>query len=353
VTDPNESFAPLEEGVLDVAADWLVRLNDSTASAADFEEWHRWLSADPRHRQASGKLEATWQLAFQAAASHPSQAALAADRYRVEEPIGSWVGRRRRMQRRHWIAATAAMLLAALGVGAWWSRQPVVIQTMTAEQRIERLPDGSRLTVGPRTRVSYRFTDASRGLTLSDGEVYFEVKKDPERPFVVDTERGRIVAVGTAFSVDSMLDRLNVTVTEGTVRIEAGANETPPGDATAPGTVLVTAGQRYVVTASGARVSTLPGPTEHASWRDGRLAYYDEPLSAVIADLNRYSADRIDITEPALRELQFTGTVFPDDLTDWLTSLPDAFPVRVTRREHEWLIVPGSASSNSSVVTTR
>jgi len=352
VTELNDNPAPSEEAVLDVAADWLVRLNDSTASATDFEEWHRWLSEDPRHARASRELESTWQLAFQAAVSHPSQAALAQDRYRVEEPIETWVGRRRRTHRRQWTVATAAVLLLALGVGTWWSRRPVVIQTMTAEQRIERLPDGSRLTVGPRTRISYRFTAASRALSLSDGEVFFEVKKDHDRPFVVDTERGRIVAVGTAFSIDAMPDRLNVTVTEGTVRVEA-APQTTAADGTAPPRVFVTSGQRYVSTGDGARISTLPASTSLTSWRDGRLAYYDEPLSAVIADLNRYSADRILLADPSLKGLQFTGTVFPDEVSDWLTSLPDAFPVQVKRGEREWSIVPRSTSPSSSAVTTR
>lgn len=352
MTDLNDTPAPSEEEVLDVAADWLVRLNDSTASAADFEEWHRWQSADPQHAQACRELESTWQLAFHAAVSHPSQAALARDRYRVDEPIQSWVGRRRRAHRRQLMVSTAAVVLLALGVGTWWSRQPVVIQTMTAEQRIERLPDGSRLTVGPRSRVSYRFTGAIRGLTLSDGEVFFEVKKDHDRPFVVDTERGRIVAVGTAFSVDTMPDRLNVTVTEGTVRIEAGAQATAPGGAV-PAALFVTAGQRYVSTAEGARISTLPASSSHSSWRDGRLAYYDEPLSAVISDLNRYSVDRIEIADASLKSLQFTGTVFPDELSDWLMSLPDAFPVQVKRRDHAWSIVPSGAPPNSSVATTR
>jgi hypothetical protein len=68
----------------------------------------------------------------------------------------------------------------------------------------------------------------------------------------------------------------------------------------------------------GAQISTPPPAGARASWREGQRAYYDEPLSAVIADLNRYSPDRIELTDPALNDLQYTGTVFPEDLGDRL-----------------------------------
>lgn len=344
------SMSP-DETLLDVAADWLVRLNEPTATAADFEEWHQWLSADVRHARASQDLEATWKLAFQAAVTYPSKAALKRDEYRVDEPVDAWVGRRRRMRRVRSLVAIAAVLLLAVGIGTWWSLQPVVIQTATAEQRIVRLPDGSRVTVGPRTQVSYRFTRVMRAVTLSNGEVYFEVQRDSDRPFVIGTARGRIEAVGTAFNVDVMPGRLNVMVSEGTVRIEAGGEAASQDVPISSAAVFVSAGRRYVSASNGAEISTLPPAGARASWREGRRAYYDEPLSAVIADLNRYSSDRIELTDPALKDLQYTGTVFPEDLGDWLMSLPGAFPVQVQRRGHTWSIERSHAAKSSGVTT--
>jgi transmembrane sensor len=200
--------------------------------------------------------------------------------------------------------------------------------------------------------VSYRFTASTRALTLDEGQAFFEVKKAPDRPFVVETGRGRIVAVGTAFSVDVMPDRLNVTVAEGTVRIETGQQAPARDISVARAAVVVTAGRRYVSASSGAQVDALPASAPPVSWREGRLAYYGDPLSAVVTDLNRYAPDRIEIADPELGDLQYTGTVFPEHVSDWLTSLPNAFPVRVERRAHGWLIVRRSASPASLVVTT-
>jgi transmembrane sensor len=346
-TTPHENPEPLSEALLDVAAEWLVRLNESQATAAEFEEWQRWLNADLRHARAFHALEGTWQISAQAAIALHSRDEPTFTRYRPDEPVSTWIRRRHNIRRRRICAAAAAILIVAGFVGVWWSRQPAIIQTATAEQRVVWLPDGSRITVGPRTRVSYRYSAATRALRLDTGQAFFEVTKDAHRPFVVDTRRGRIVAVGTAFSVDVASDRLNVTVAEGTVRIEnAELPHMPGGSAVAP--IMVSAGRRYIVATHGASVTTLPSATPDVSWRDGRLVYYGDPLSAVITDLNRYAVDHIELADQTLGDLQYTGTVFPESVNDWLASLPNIFPVLVERRGHGWLIVSRGATPTAT-----
>ena len=353
MSEASQNMGPLSEALLDEAAQWLVRLNEPTASPADFEEWQRWLGADARHAHAFQALEGTWQISAQAAIAHHSRVTPELSGYHPEEPVATWVRRHHNIRRRRLVLAAAAVLVLVSVLGAWWSRQPAVIQTATAEQRVVWLPDRSRVTVGPRTRVLYRYSPAARALTLDEGQAYFEVTRDARRPFVVETSRGRIVAVGTAFSVDVMPDRLNVTVAEGTVRIENVEPSRSSAVAMPGPPIVVTAGRRYVAAANGASLSALPAMTPDVWWRDGRLAYYGDPLSAVIADLNRYAPERIELAEPQLGELQYTGTVFPESVNDWLSSLPNIFPVRIERSEHGWLIIRRRAPPASVVSGTR
>jgi transmembrane sensor len=349
-TTPHENPEPLSEALLDEAAEWLVRLNESQATQAEFEEWQRWLDADLRHARAFDALENTWQISRQAAIALNSLNEPTFTRYRPDEPVYTWVRRHQNIRRRRVWAAAAAILILAGIVGVWWSRLPVIIQTATAEQRVVWLPDRSRVTVGPLTRVSYRYSAATRALRLDTGQAFFEVTKDAHRPFVVDTRRGRIVAVGTAFSIDVASDRLNVTVAEGTVRIENAELPQKPRGSAVGRSIMVSAGRRYIAATNGASVTTLPSATPDVSWRDGRLVYYGDPLSAVITDLNRYAVDRIELADQTLRDLQYTGTVFPESVNDWLVSLPNIFPVRVERREHGWLIL--SRGATPAITTT-
>jgi transmembrane sensor len=52
-------------------------------------------------------------------------------------------------------------------------------------------------------------------------------------------------------------------------------------------------------------------------------------LSAVAADLNRYSTRKIVINDPAIAELPFTGTVFSSRIDDALHALIDVFPLNL------------------------
>ena len=347
-TTPHENPEPLSEALLDEAAEWLVRLNESQATPAEFEEWQRWLNADLRHARAFHALEGTWQISAQAAIALHSREEPTSSRYRPDEPVSTWIRRRHDIRRRRvWAGAAVTLILAGI-VGVWWSRLPAIIETASAEQRVVWLPDRSRVTVGPLTRVSYRYSAATRALRLDTGQAFFEVTKDAHRPFVVDTRRGRIVAVGTAFSVDVASDRLNVTVTDGTVQIENAELPQRPGGSVVAHPILVSAGRRYIAATNGASVTTLPSATPDVSWRDGRLVYYGDPLSAVITDLNRYTVDHIELADQTLGDLQYTGTVFPESVNDWLTSLPNIFPVLVERREHGWLILSRGAGPTAT-----
>jgi transmembrane sensor len=350
--DTNENSEPLPEALLDAAAEWLVRLNETTASHADFEEWQDWLGIDARHARAFQAVESTWRLSAQAAIAHHGRAKLGPADYRPDEPVRTWLRRHHNRRRRRALTVAAAMLVCASVLGAWWSRQPAVIQTTIAEQRLVWLPDRSKITVGPRTRVTYRYSAERRAITLNEGQAFFEVTRDLHRPFVVETGRATILAVGTAFSVDATPNRLNVTVSGGTVRIDAATAPQITVDTVGPA-VLVTAGRRYVSTSNITSVTSLPSATNEVSWRDGRLAYYGDPLSAVIADLNRYTPDRIELVEPQLGELQYTGTVFPESATDWLASLPQIFPVRIEHTERGWLIAPRATEPAAAASSAR
>ena len=64
------------------------------------------------------------------------------------------------------------------------------------------------------------------------------------------------------------------------------------------------------------------------TWRTGRLDFQDEPLSVVIANVNRYAAHEIVIADPEIGARRFTGTVFADSVEDWMKGTLDLFALR-------------------------
>src|SRR3546814_8812761 len=73
----------------------------------------------------------------------------------------------------------------------------------TAVGGFQRLPlaDGSRVDLNTNSRLDVAYSKAVRRLDLEQGEAFFKVAKDAQRPFVVHAGAWRVTAVGTAFTV--------------------------------------------------------------------------------------------------------------------------------------------------------
>ena len=290
----------------EAAADWIMRLSDAPGDELIVAAWLRWCEEDPENLPAFKRTQVVWQAATA-----------------MEEP--------RQLPRsalRPWFAAAAAVILC-LTVAVWFfARQGVEVgsqsySTPIAGRGLSVLPDGSKVELGAGSRITTQYSDAIRGVTVDSGEAFFSVKKDAARPFVVTVGNLRVTAVGTAFNVRRGDDRVVVAVQEGKVRVSDQSGSA--GDLTAVG-----AGEQAVYLAKARRLAIAHiRPLDAASWREGILKYEHEPLSAVAADLNRYSTRKILIVDPSIADLPFTGTVFSTHIDDALLAFTDVFPVTI------------------------
>jgi ferric-dicitrate binding protein FerR (iron transport regulator) len=85
------------------------------------------------------------------------------------------------------------------------------------------LPDNSQAWVNAGSMLIYpeKFSGDTRTVYLN-GEANFSVAKDPEKPFIVSTNRINIEALGTVFNVQAYLDlpKITATLEEGKIRVE-------------------------------------------------------------------------------------------------------------------------------------
>ena len=83
------------------------------------------------------------------------------------------------------------------------------------------LPDGSKVWVNSDSRLSYgsRFNQKERVLSL-EGEAYFEVTPDKDRPFIVETDELAVRALGTSFNVKSYEEEKDVSTVLMTGKVE-------------------------------------------------------------------------------------------------------------------------------------
>ena len=331
-----DTSTPVGPDIASKAAHWFARLQEEDASEEDFQEWQRWLAGDPVHQRAYREIEHAWSLVGKVPtpwATHstprPTPEELPADAPHIN------TRQRLRPATRLTLRAVAASVLIALAFAltSHWTDmgRPSGYSTTTAEQRSIRLSDGSRIVMGAQTELKPLFNEHARRVALGRGEAFFDIAHDPSRPFTVIVGSSEIRAIGTAFNVRALSDRILVTVTEGRVAV----TDTDPG-----AEIQVAGGEQITLTRSGQIKEKRLAQNAAASWVEGRFEYRGEPLRDVIEDLNRYADHRIVLTDPSLGSLRYSGTVFADHLDEWLEGLTGVLPVTVRDLGNVREIVP-------------
>ncbi len=316
------------------ATEWLTRLQGIPESEDTVTSWLRWCEQDPANAEAFERIQGLWRDLGQVYAEPRELEALLAQ-VESREREGKGTGKAFQLLRpigKNWglsLGAAAALILAAALVSLWYSGRPPpngprVAQSVAANH-ISTLPDGSMIDLGGRTSVAIDFSGPTRRLRLSLSEAFFKVRPDKTRPFVVRAGSLDVTAVGTAFDVKQAPDRVIVTVQDGLVGITHADTSAKPAPQSG---WQVRAGDQFIYSEVDATATLASVDTSSAlAWRAGRLEYVNAPLSLVVADVNRYASRPLEISDPQLEKLTFTGTVFTNAIDSWVNALPAALPV--------------------------
>lgn len=128
-----------------------------------------------------------------------------------------------------WTSAAAAAILLLITIGWWYSTlktaetpQWVVAVNTGKGVKTIHLPDGTIVDLAGGSRFYYRtpFSEHER-LTKLEGEAFFEVEKDPDRPFEVIANELKTKVIGTKFNLKALPNAVDVSVAllEGAVQI--------------------------------------------------------------------------------------------------------------------------------------
>lgn len=308
------------ETIDEAAAGWYLRLGDAAPAerAAVQARFQQWIDADPAHADAFARVSATWDelsgLAVAPEIVTLRQAALADARVTAR---ARW---RRKPSLRALAAAAAVMILVGAGVWAGVFRPTDTYVTGTAERRTVALADNTQVDIDAQSTVNVDFSPERRVVHLKKGRAYFQVAKDPGRPFIVEAGGRQVVATGTAFDVEVTGEGMRVTLVEGQVVVRDKAEQSAP---LVPGEQLVATAVQRKPSVKKADVNTT------TSWRQGRLIFDNEPLADALAQVQRYSRVRIVMDDASLQNLRVSGIFNAGDVPAFVGALKNYFPVEV------------------------
>ena len=193
----------------DQAASWIARLRSDTASEEDQQQFALWLAANPEHAHAMDNMLDLWD--DLAVTRHLDQTT--PEIMPLENP-----------RRRSWLGAGMAIAACALFALVLTPQlklddETLHYQTRKGEQLQIDLADGSQISLNTNSSLTVSLSDDLRQVTLHRGEVFFQVERNIDRPFVVDTGAAEVRVMGTAFNIHRHDNQSDITVTAGVVRV--------------------------------------------------------------------------------------------------------------------------------------
>lgn len=258
--------------------------------------------------------------------------------------------------------AASILLIYSLGALSWFYFDKVFDKDSNKITEIEAplgskssviLPDGTSVVLNAGSKISYakNYGEKLRDIQL-EGEAFFDVVSNKNKPFVVNTSSIKIMALGTSFNVKAYKgeETVQTTLVEGLIKIE---NEKVKNDYLylKPNQVAVfkkstdkleiqeqiSDGQiaenekreeiDYIVKKSSV-ILEIDDPKPYTSWKDDQLIITGESLGELVKKLGRMYDVTFDFENDKVKNYSFKGTIEKETLEQVLNVIRLTAPIK-------------------------
>lgn len=222
--------------------------------------------------------------------------------------------------RRNWlkIAASLAILaIATTGIYTFLNQTNLIeYQTDFAENQTITLPEGTEITLGANSKLSYNdnFIDATDRIVSLEGEAYFNVAKQPAgKQFIVETKDIEVQVIGTAFNVNTHRATSIVSLTEGSINLAKAGSQNK----------ALSAGQTAHFNTQTNQFDLLANQTDYwSTWRFQKWSFGDStPMKEVIQRIEETFGLEIHLEDAAILNKEASGDIDIDNQTVLFESL--------------------------------
>lgn len=162
------------------------------------------------------------------------------------------------------------------------------------------LPDGTRVWLNAASSITYptAFTGHTRSVRMT-GEAYFEVAKNTEQPFLVETGETVIKVLGTHFNVNNYMEEgpMRTTLFEGKVEVSGRGYSR-----------IMRPGEQTAITGNGIEVKTNINTDQVLAWKEGKFYFEQDDLKSILRQFERWYDVEV-IYEGILKNRKFFGIV--------------------------------------------
>lgn len=309
----------IDDPVARQAIEWMVLLRSGEATRTDYDDYQRWRRENARHEQACRRIEQTlgqFQPLLEALPHEPIRQALLAPS-----------SRRKALQ--YGLGMISVFTLSSLLLNRHYPLSPLLsdAKTATAQRKVLPLNDGSTLTLNARTAVDIHVRPEAevRRITLHSGGMLANIAQDPQRPFMISTTMGDIVALQANVNVRYEDGGVHVGVLDNIAKITNRLGQS----------VRINAGHgAWFDHASLYNIAITP--EAETAWLQGRLEVRDRSLASVVRSLRDYTPGIIRL-DPAVADLRVSGNFPLDDINYTLDALAQTMPIAIVHTSDYWI----------------
>ncbi|MFT4224307.1 MAG: FecR family protein [Dysgonomonas sp.] len=170
------------------------------------------------------------------------------------------------------------------------------------------LPDGSNVWLNARTTIQYPISFGKKErLVKLDGEAYFDVTKNENCPFIVETPKSKLEVLGTTFNVISYSNNntYEVALIEGSVKVNIG-NE------------ALTLAPQHKINIEDEKIKvTLIDDYNLYRWKEGLICFNKESFDEIIRKLEKSYDVKLIIQNTKIKDVLYTGKFRLTDGVDY------------------------------------
>ncbi|NQX56632.1 FecR family protein [Pedobacter panaciterrae] len=203
-----------------------------------------------------------------------------------------------------------------------------VLQTPSRDKSKIILEDGTEINLNAKSQLKYpaSFSGKTREVYLN-GEAFFDVKKDPDHPFIIHTKHMRIKVLGTAFDVKVYEDDSFIETTLVRGLIQVTLNNKPAEK------IILKPNQKFTIADKNSVNYTITPLTYYnsmdssnnnimeTSWLNDRLAFKNQTFVSIARDAERKYGVEIRFNDEKKKDYTFTGKFEKESIDELLNAL--------------------------------
>lgn len=223
-----------------------------------------------------------------------------------------------------WRRAAAIAVVCVLGGLGWFylqhnpisNMQMQVVMASADNDTTVTLPDGTKVWLNKLASIKYpkEFDGSDRKVEI-DGEGYFEVTKNPHKPFIVESDVMSVKVLGTVFNfhVDKAHQQASVSLLEGKVRVEGNHDE---------GMIVLKPGQKACVDARlGSMTVSETDVYKNAMWHEHKTFFNNASVNEIAKMLENIYDVQVVVDPTINQDNTYSGVIKEKETIDSVLDL--------------------------------